>query len=175
MKGDLVFFDIETSGLDPFRHAPIEFGYVIQREGQVINERAFSVPFDVELADAGALKVNGWGEREFAPQVTVGEAARMLGEDFYQSTMVVNSLQFDLMFTTVFLRNCGYKTGVTPWDHRGVDLKSVTAGVLGIAPHLLTTGAIQRHFDIPQHGEHTALGDAWFNYEWYHALGLWAG
>ena len=172
MKGDLVFFDIETSGLDPFWNEVIEFGYVIERDGDLISE-AYSVPFDMEHADEQALEINGWGKREFAPVISTFAAAQRLWSDLRDATMVVNSLQFDLTFTSVFLSRQGAKP--SPWDHRGVDLKSVTAGKLGIAPNLLTTGAIKRHFNIPQSGEHTALGDAWFNYEWYKALGLWAG
>jgi DNA polymerase III alpha subunit (gram-positive type) len=176
MKGDLIFFDIETSGLDPFKHDVIEFGYVIERKGVVMDEQEFSVPFDLSLASEEALEVNGWGKRQFAPRIEIGAAVAWLLLDFQDATMVVNSLQFDLTFTSVFLhRYAPADANPTPWSHRGVDLKSVTAGKLGLAPHLLTTGAIKRHFNLKQTAAHTALGDAWFNHDWYHALELWHG
>jgi DNA polymerase III epsilon subunit-like protein len=175
----LAFFDIETSGLDPFKHDVIEFGYVLTDERLTVQaETSFSVPFDIEVADEGALEVNGWGQREFAGEMAVGAAAGKLIRDLAGATMVVNSLQFDLTFTSVFLHRYGQDIdgfSPSPWSHRSVDLKSVTAGRLGLPLHKLTTGGIMRHYGLRNASAHTALGDAWFNLDWYRALGLYNG
>lgn len=175
MRDTRVFFDIETSGLDPFLHEIIEVGYVIEDErGHVVAEEAFSLPFDEAIADSAALKVNGWGKRAFAIQIDHAAAAPKMMRDFAGATMVVNALQFDLTFASAYLHEHGMPN-VSPWSHRSIDLKSVTAGVLGIDPAQLTTGAIMRHFGLTNANAHTALADAWFNRDWFYALRLYRG
>lgn len=187
MKGQNVYFDVETTGLNPFVHEAFEFGFVVEdQRGHVVSEDAFYFEPDLEVASPEAMQVNQYVERsatgKLPRKVSRAYAAGFLAETTKDATMVVNSLQFDLAMASALL----YRQGVasedpalilhpTPWSHRSVDLKSLTAGKLGIDLKLLTTGAIKRHFKLSQHGEHTALGDAWFNHDWYHALELWRG
>jgi DNA polymerase III alpha subunit (gram-positive type) len=182
-----VYFDVETTGLNPFVHEPFEFGLVIEdHRGHVTDEDAFYFEPDLEIASPQAMQVNQYEQRladgELPRKVTRYDAATMLAEKLKGATMVVNSLQFDLGMTSSFLFKQAEQDGdtslllnPTPWSHRSIDLKSVTAGKLGIDLAQLTTGAIKRHFGIRQVGEHTALGDAWFNHDWYHALELYRG
>jgi DNA polymerase III alpha subunit (gram-positive type) len=182
-----VYFDVETTGLNPFVHEPFEFGLVIEdHRGKVVDEDAFYFDPNEELADPGAMEVNQFYARrdagELPRKLPRPEAAKRLYDATKGATMVVNSLQFDLMMAGTVLYNQGVVTNTpelilhpTPWSHRSIDLKSVTAGKLGIDLAQLTTGAIKRHFGIRQVGEHTALGDAWFNHDWYHALELYRG
>lgn len=187
MKGQNVYFDVETTGLNPFVHEAFEFGFVVEDKfGHVVSEDAFYFEPDIGVASPEAMKVNQYFARRDAGQlprkVTRAYAAGYIQEVTDNATMVVNSLQFDLAMASALLYNQGIEQEApalvlnpTPWSHRSIDLKSVTSGVLGIDLKLVTTGAVKRHFKLKQTGEHTALGDAWFNHDWYHALELYRG
>lgn len=168
------FIDIETSGLDPFKHEVIEVAYILDpgpRRGES-REEAFSLSFDESSADPKALEINGWGKRTFAPRISRSQAAAKLKKDLFAAVPVGNGVHFDMEFLGHFLRDwCVIKR---PWSHRYVDLKSLAAGKLGIDPELLPTDVIAGELDVPLHKEeaHTALGDARWNRRLYYALGL---
>lgn len=40
---NLLFMDFETGGLDPKRHAPLQFAYIIEHDGEVVKEAAYDI------------------------------------------------------------------------------------------------------------------------------------
>ena len=61
MSPDILYFDFETSGLDPKRHAILQAAWILERGGKVITEKRFDVMamYDDDLCLA-ALDVNGF-------------------------------------------------------------------------------------------------------------------
>lgn len=169
------FLDIETSGLDPFEHEIIEVAYLLER-ADVLGARTvqFSLLFDHSKAETMALEVNGWGTREFAPLIKDHrEAAAKLAFDLKDAIIVGNAVHFDTEFITHFIRRYAPALDSRPWDHRLVDLKSLAAGRIRIDPAELNSDAIGRHFGVPlPRDAHSALADARWNRELYHAMGL---
>jgi DNA polymerase-3 subunit epsilon len=55
----ILWFDIETTGLDPKRHAIIELAYKVDLDGQVVAEGTLTANADGREIDDTALKVNG--------------------------------------------------------------------------------------------------------------------
>lgn len=175
-KPGLIFLDLETSGLDPVDDEPIEFGIV----GPGAAEWTFSVPFDEAKASPEALKVNGWGQREFAPLIPDARDAAVklwgyLGGN-PAPVLVGNAVHFDASFVREFIRRHAPALNPEPWDHRLVDLKSLAAGRIGVDPRSLTSAAIGRHFGVPLPDDaHTAIVDARWNRDLFYAMGLYLG
>lgn len=156
--------DIETSGLDPAYHDIIEVG-IVAANG---NERSFSLKFDLANADSKALEVNGWGHREFAPQVDKHHALRVLLEAFEGGALLVASpAHFDVGFLEQLFRREGMDP---PWSHRSViDLKSFACARFGVLTDLKNS-EISRLLDIEDTSDHTALGDARWTAQLMHEL-----
>ena len=175
------FLDIETSGLNPYYHEPIEVAWVDLDHTE--QDVSFSLPFDPLNAEDKALEVNGWGNRTFAPRLRHSDAVPLITKALEGQTLVGNNIAFDVAFLSAYL----YRHRAEPtWYHSGFDLKSLVAGHMGVSPALVTTDRIIHHFGLaPQrfvrdhsvHREvvkyHGALYDAKWNRQIYELLGLW--
>lgn len=154
-----VVVDIETSGLDPHVHEPIEVG-MVSSDG---TECAFSLPFDLSRADEVALDINGYHKRQFAPLLDHQEAIHNVMGQWFQhpDTMFVASpAHFDEGFLAAWIRR---QNARPPWGHRNViDVKTYAQGKWGtVAP--LKNDMIATVLGIPllQSNEaHDALNDA---------------
>jgi oligoribonuclease (3'-5' exoribonuclease) len=58
MSSGLAFVDIETTGLDPYRHEPWEVGLIVDDV-----EYRWQLPIDIDEADPIALDISGYHER----------------------------------------------------------------------------------------------------------------
>lgn len=158
------FLDIETSGLDPVVHEPIEVAYLLEPEGRVVN---VSLDFNFKTAEPKALEVNGYGKREFAPSADNAEFAVQLSKDLHDRAIIGNNVQFDMNFLREFLRRHAM---IPTWRHSVIDLKAIAGGVLGIEPPWhIDTLCEKLGADPPGANQHTALGDAIWNREFYQA------
>jgi DNA polymerase III subunit alpha, Gram-positive type len=158
-----VFVDLETSGTVPGHHEIIEIGMVTD-DGA---EFECSLDFDIDKASPKALEVNGWGQREFAPKINIFEAKTAVQNFWMDLLPVVNNPGFDISFLRAWL--CPEDIACS---YTAVDLKSLVAGKLGIAPPLQTSQVV-KHFGIGNPAKHTALGDARWNMHLFLALHLW--
>jgi DNA polymerase III epsilon subunit-like protein len=80
--GRLVFFDLETTGLDPRHHQPIQIGAVAV-DGETLAELAafeVKVRFQREQASPEALAVNSFEDGAWGEAVSEREAARRFAE-----------------------------------------------------------------------------------------------
>lgn len=151
-KGDLVFLDIETLGLDIGQHAIWEIAYAVN-DGPIISS---FIPHFKTPADPEALKVNNYEERiknaVYVPDFGQHFVAALTG-----STVVGANPAFDTKFIELqFLRPRGLET--TPWHHRLLDIEAYAMGVLNLdtMPGLST---ICETLYITQKDKHTAAGD----------------
>lgn len=165
---ELWFLDIETSGLDPNYHEPIEVAYINQ-QGRF---EEFSLPFDEGKADDTALEVNGWGKRKFARQLSHEAACALMASTLEGAIIVSNNVAFDVSFLEAFMRRNHFDP---PWHYSNIDLKSLVAGRLGVSPLQVSTSSIIKHTGVTNPSAHTALGDAEWNLNVYNKLKLWEG
>ena len=119
-----IAIDIETGGLDPRIHPITEVGLVFEHEGR-IEEVEFSLPFDPTNCDPVALKVQKYGEREYAPQWSHYAASQYLVEVTRDKHLVGKNPWFDAGFIEVFLKDWGFNPG---WHHRLVDVGCLAWG-----------------------------------------------
>lgn len=156
--------DIETSGLDPCYHETIEVGLCWSNG----NELSFSLEFDIVKATPKALEVNGYRIRNFAPYVDKYYALGILSAAFKGGALLVASpAHFDVGFLEQLFRREGMDP---PWSHRSViDLKSFACARFGILTNLKNS-EISLLLDIEDTSDHTALGDARWTAQLFHAL-----
>ena len=162
----LVFLDIETTGLDPALHEVWEVA-AASGDGHINN---YFVPHTLRTADVTALEMNGYHKR--APQHAVwargfgSHADLELRKVLTGATIVGANPAFD----TSFLRS---RWGAAPWHHRLIDVESMALvvldyerpkGLLGLSADLRDRG-----HDIPE-PDHTAAGDVATTRAVYNAL-----
>jgi DNA polymerase III alpha subunit (gram-positive type) len=134
-----VAVDVETSGLDPMRHDIMEFALVKWTVDDGPKTMEGSLAFDADLADPGALEVNGFGKREFAPAVLPQTAAMFIAGGTEDCHLVGKNPTFD----ATFLKRLLERYGMTPgWHHRLVDVGALAWG--------WWQGQIQEGWDRPE-------------------------
>lgn len=169
----IVFVDIETSGLDPNYHEPIEVGLVAAEYRREMSSVEFSLAFDPVKADPKALEVNGWSYREFAPVFSVEDAHASLMDHFADGALFCAwHSHFDEAFLAAWCRRNSLEI---PWSHRAVvDLPSLVMARCGVVVRGSTrTLAKQLGLDPDYDGRHSALGDAGFAYDVFCQLELY--
>lgn len=165
--------DIETSGTIASYHDVIEVAVVTLMVGtggrlHECDSVEFSVPFDPKRATEEALKINGWGQRDFAPQVTHEEARKILFDTFgpYKSTaFVAMHAHFDAGFLEAMLaRYCTWDDSVpeTPWRKHVYDLPSYFCGVMNVLPPMRSNwmASMLGIEELEKDRHHSALEDA---------------
>lgn len=161
----MIFLDLETSGLDPFTHEIMEVGIVTDAEQEV----AFSLTFNQFVASPEALEVNGYGVREFAPVVESWTAMGVLKGLLQGEVIVGNNVGFDLSFLRAFYRLHDQEPN---WHYQPVELKSLMAGCLNLAPPWKTSDLADK-LGVPLPADrHSALADARWNKAAYEACHL---
>jgi DNA polymerase III subunit alpha, Gram-positive type len=105
MKGKrLAFVDLETTGVNPFKHEIIEIGCLIAKQndaGQwvVTEEFEFKVkPEHIETAEVEALRINRYDESEWMFAHTQEEALKTLSQKCDGCVMVGQNVSFDYGF-----------------------------------------------------------------------------
>ncbi len=152
-KKEYAFVDIETSGVDPEFHEMIECGIILENP---YREAQFSLPFMLTKANPKALEVNGWGKREFAPEMEPREAAGLVWNLLKDKYLVGQAVQFDAAFLRAFLLAHGY---FPSWNFRLVELSALASGHLGLEPPIKSE-LISEKLGISNEDKHTALADA---------------
>lgn len=161
------FLDIETSGLNPVLHEPIEVAYILEPDEVTVG---VSLPFHEDTADPMALEVNGYGKRPFLPMMDSFTFAKKLHGDLRDRIIVGNNVQFDMNFLREFLSRVSPLLLPT-WQHHVVDLKAIAGGALGLEPPWKTNELCELlSVDPPGKEAHTALGDARWNLMFYKGI-----
>lgn len=162
------FLDIETSGLDPIKHEPIEVAYLIYENEEHSYTRNLSLPFNIHEGEPKALEVNGFGKREFPPMWDLRFFAGTLQTDLENTWIIGNNVQFDMGFLVEVLRKFHR---VPTWKYHLIDVKAVAAGKLNMKPPWSTDKMCAKlGIDVPGVRAHTALGDAEWNRDVWEAI-----
>lgn len=156
----LVVVDIETTGLDPDRHTPLEVAAINLDTDEVIHFAPYLDPHNLAQADPDALRINRYFERgvykhALSYEATVDQYAK-LWQMLRGNTLGGANPRFDAEMLCA-----AYGTHEEPWHYRLADLESYVAGALGTYPSEMRglagcCDALGVHNDAP----HSALGDA---------------
>lgn len=165
------FLDIETTGLNPFWHDVLEVAYVREFANGDTRETHFSLDFDMERADEDALKINRYYSRKAelaAIKIQPASAAQRMLVELQDCIIVGANPAFDATFLRYFIwKN---RMAEPTWHYRLIDLNTLGTGWCKM-PNIMRTGELAEEFGVPIPEEyHTALVDARWNREVYHAI-----
>ncbi len=174
-----VFADLETTGVDAFRHHLWEIGLIVRDDTGADREYCWQVRPDLTSADPMALKIGGYYKRAKVKDDQVGCARTLVDPDYaFDPSTTVRSVRtiaaelaaildgvvlaaanvaFDAGFLAAFLRANGQAPA---WDYHLLEVESYAAGAIGmVPPWKLDRLAAELGVKLPD-GRHSALADA---------------
>ena len=161
---DLLFVDVETTGLRPGYHEVIQVGAIrTTPDGKSVKEKyvAKIAPAFISRAEPKALEVNGytpelWAPEHCTPAGTVALDLLAIGRD---TTFAAHNAAFDDNFLGAFLEGLRVSR---PWGYHLIDTQTLAQllnkRVLDIGGYSLDK--IAAHFGWPRSEKHDALEDA---------------
>lgn len=168
----ILWFDVETTGLDPISNDPIQIAGLIEIDGEVMDEfNIFCKPFDLENVSDEALEVNKITREEMSNFQEASEGKRELdiimnnhidkfnrNDKFYPGGY---NVKFDIDFLAQWFKKHGDNYLGSYWNWRAIDplpFLNVLAykGELNLKNLKLET--VCEHFDI-EFNAHDALSD----------------
>lgn len=171
-KRHLIVVDVESTGLDPKVHVPIEIAAINFDTDEVLSFVPYLHPDKLRVADLDALRINRYCERgvyqsALDPKGTV-EMYGALWEFLRGNSLAGANPRFDAAMLLA-----GYNAAMNPslpaapasaeepWHHRLPDVSSYVAGSLGIYPaELPGLHECCQRLGVVNDEEHSALGDA---------------
>jgi DNA polymerase III epsilon subunit-like protein len=93
---ELVFLDLETTGLDPNIHEIIEIAIVNLNGDVLINSKL--KPLHIERAQPEALYINGYSEEKWADAPLLSEMADQIASCLKDKIVAGHNVSFDLSF-----------------------------------------------------------------------------
>lgn len=175
----LIVFDLETTGQDPYRHEIIEAGYVIY---EVHTENVYTFnswtpaweisrwsakvkPKHIETADPVSLEINGYSEDAWADAIDIEEAFEKMRKPIEGSILMLgHNLIFDLKFIRETGRREHFDDIRIPLfyvDTKYQAIKSKSGSFKGTKISQLC-----EEFEIQTDGElHTSIGDCLRTFE----------
>lgn len=172
----LAFVDLETTGLDPFRHEIIEIGIVLaeQREDifgkkslEFLSEHEIQLkPAHIETADLKALEVSKYDKRSWEKAVPQKEGLTQAATLLEGVVFIAQNVAFDW----AFLQKAGNEYGVDfekQVHYHKLDLASMVFGKLYHDPKLsrFSLRELTEYFGVKNENAHTALADARATFE----------
>lgn len=176
----LVFFDLETGGLDPQRHPVTQFAAIaVDDRFEELGSLELKLDFDAASADPEALRLNGYDPSVWrADAVSVDVALRSIA-DFMKKHATVekvsqrngkpyrvarlaghNAAEFDARFLQALFKRGG---AFLPAEYRALDTVQLAAWHFlhrAEAPENLKLETLVGHFGIQRDGSaHDALSD----------------
>lgn len=172
----LAFVDLETTGLDPFRHEIIEIGIVLVEQKkdlfgkqslELISEHEMLLrPEHIETADPKALGVSKYDKQKWGNAVSQKEGLAWAAALLDGTVFVAQNVSFDWGF----LRKAGNEYGVDfekAVHYHKLDLASMVFGKLYHDPKLsrFSLREMTEYFGVVNEKAHTALPDARATFE----------
>jgi DNA polymerase-3 subunit epsilon len=180
-----IWFDLETTGLDPTRHAVIDVALLLEVDGSVVASfRAPMAPFAGAEVDPEALSVTGAGLEEIwdreTPLCAWGRLVKWIGSQTEERRIERfqwaghNIAAFDLPFVRAALARHGY--AIVHASHRVIDTCVLAAGLDGLdglgvvnLPKSLGLRSLADHFGV-EYEPHDPEEDAEAARVVYHAI-----
>lgn len=178
-NNNLIFIDLETTGLDPDKHEIIEIGAILARqtsrankmpEVSFIEEIEIKIkPESIETADPEALRINGYNESEWLFATDLKQALESIIKKSDKAVLVGQNVSFDINFLERAFRKTSLKN---PFYFHSLDLVSIAyaklSGKEGI--NKFTLWSLSEYFNIKNEKAHTAMADIRATFEIYKKL-----
>ena len=159
---DIVFLDLETTGLNEGLHDIIEIGAlrVDARSLEVVSHLNVRVhPTRLDVADPRALQINGFTVDAWQDARSLYEALRLLSPLLSGASLAGHNVAFDRRFLVE-----GFKRACVPFPN----MHYHTIDTISLAWPLYASGEVNSlsldtvcgHFDIERPSPHRALNDA---------------
>ena len=159
---DLVFVDVETTGLDPDHHELIEVAAVRVHPHTLEPLDHLSlrvVPDRLGDADPRALEVNGYNEADWRDAVSLGNALRRLAPLLEGAVVAGHNVAFDWAFLVRGFARAGVP--LPPVDYHRVDTASLAWPLVsGAETTSLSLDAVCAALGLSRPSPHRALADA---------------
>lgn len=170
-KHNLVFVDIETTGLDVTKHEIIQIGAVITTPKlKVIEKFELKIkPEHIEDADHTALKINHYNKKDWQDASSLEEAIQIFSKKAKDCIMVGQNVSFDFSFLQyVFAKN---KIKNSMHYHK-LDTISIAWAKLNKKKNIthFSLREMCLYFGIENKNPHSALSDAYATYQLYKKL-----
>ncbi|MHB8160616.1 MAG: 3'-5' exonuclease [Thermoleophilia bacterium] len=166
---NLVIIDIETSGVNPFRHDPLAIGLVPLTEGVsplVVYIRPETIKWSEEAKENFAKFETEWNTNALKPVDACTKIERYLSHVSNQGS--VTTIGHNIGFDVAFLRKIAFLAGkdeISFMSHRVLDTHTMLYLLFlkgEIPSSALNSDGAFKFFgiNIPDERRHTALGDA---------------
>lgn len=167
----LIVVDVETTGLDPRRHVPVEVAAVNVATGETLHFVPHLSGKDLSRAAGEALRINRYFEwglfRQALPEQQTVACYSQLWEMLDCNVFAGCNPRFDAAMLCNAYRGLletadhDWLDAGEVWHYRLADLSAHAAGALGVgAADLAGLASVCRSLGVVNAGEHTALGDA---------------
>ena len=170
-KHNFAFVDIESTGLNLFKHEIIEIGWVITTPDlKVIEEFELKIkPERIEDADPVSIKVNKYNEAEWKDGLSLEKAIKIFNKKVKDCIMVGHNVAFDVGF----LESAFNKTKIVNTMHyHRLDTIAIAWAKLhnDLDFEHFSLRELCLRFDIKNERAHSALSDARATFELYKKL-----
>ena len=176
----MIVVDIESTGLDPAIHVPIEIAAINTATGEELYIAPNVYPENWANADPAALAINRYFERRVFDHIGSTDAehenAELLAQWLDGNTLAGSNPRFDLGMIAVWFTRFNLKPTA---HHRLADLSAYAAGALSIPltelPGLSEVCALLGVTPPIESGrlpDHTAMGDARATLDCFDALAI---
>jgi DNA polymerase III epsilon subunit family exonuclease len=170
-KHNFAFIDVETTGLNLFKHEIIEIGCVLTMPDlTVIEEFELKIkPELIEDADPVSLKINHYNEADWGLAYSLEKAMKIFSKKVKDCIMVGHNVAFDVGFLEAAFDQNKIKN---PMHYHRLDTISIAWAKLHNDPDLehFSLREMCLHFGIKNEQAHSALPDARATFELYKKL-----
>ena len=168
-KQNLVFVDIETTGLDPDKNEILSIGIVLVSQDwaegnkpifETIEEIEIKIkPEHIENADRVALRVNKYDPADWVFAYTLNEGMKIFAKKTEGAIMVAHNITFDYLFIDRAFRMTGLENKM---HYHKLDTISIAFAKLHDNKDIdrVSLRNLTEYFGIENKNAHTALADA---------------
>lgn len=172
----LAFVDLETTGLNPFRHEITEIGIVLADQRRDLFDKQYLefvseheillMPMHIETADKKSLEISKYYNRDRSNALRQKEGLQMAADLLNGCIFVAQNVAFDWGF----LQKAGNEYGIdldSRVHYHKLDLASMVFGKHYHDPALFkfSLREMTEHFGVKNADAHTAIADARATFE----------
>ncbi len=164
---DLVFVDIESTGLIPVIHEIVEIAILRVKQDWSGETPTFTLvekweakvrPENISSADPVSLKISGYAPDLWKNSLPVKEALTIFAQKTEGAIMVAHNVAFDSEFINYHMNNLGI---INKMHYHRLDTVSIAYAKLHNLEEVkrFSLGELTKHYGIRHEKAHTAMGD----------------